>query len=216
MRRATGMPFAYAVRRAAFRHLTLNVDERVLIPRQETELLVDLVLGARPAPGGVVADVGTGSGAIALALASEGNFDRIIATDVDAGAIAVARSNRGQSSVEFRVGNLLAPLAGERLDVLVSNPPYIAYHEANDLPTSVRDWEPSHALFSGGDGLEATRRIVEGAPALVCRGGLMALEVDSRRALDVTGLVASNGAFTNVRLYQDLTGRDRFVLATRA
>jgi release factor glutamine methyltransferase len=100
--------------------------------------------------------------------------------------------------------------------VLVSNPPYIAYHEATDLPPSVRDWEPSHALFSGGDGLEATRRIVTGAPALVCSGGLIALEVDSRRALDVTELVASNGAFTNVRLYQDLTGRDRFVVATRA
>jgi release factor glutamine methyltransferase len=223
VRRATGMPFAYAVRRAAFRHLTLNVDERVLIPRQETEVLVDLVLKHRLQPGGVVADVCTGPGAIALALASEGRFDRVIATDIDAGAIAVARENAPGPRpdapgpmIEFRVGNLLAPLAGERLDVLVSNPPYIAYHEATDLPPSVRDWEPSHALFSGGDGLEATRRIVTGAPALVCSGGLIALEVDSRRALDVTELVASNGAFTNVRLYQDLTGRDRFVVATRA
>ena len=119
-------------------------------------------------------------------------------------------------NVEFRLGTLLAPLAGERLDVLVSNPPYIAYHEAVELPSLVRDWEPSHALLSGSNGLDATRQIIHGATALLCSGGLLALEVDSRRAIDVTGLVASNGAFTNVQLYQDLTGRDRFVLATRA
>jgi release factor glutamine methyltransferase len=226
-RRATGMPFAYAVGRAAFRHLTLRVDERVLIPRQETEVLIDLVLSHRPEPGGVVADVGTGSGAIALALAVEGKFDRVIATDVDAGAISVARANaaaltpgpRPQAPgprIEFRLGNLLAPLAGERLDVLVSNPPYIAFHEAAELPALVRDWEPSHALFSGGNGLDASRQIIHGASALLSSGGLLALEVDSRRAIDVTELVASNGAFTNVQLYQDLMGRDRFVLAIRA
>lgn len=223
-RRATGMPFAYAVGRAAFRHLTLNVDERVLIPRQETEMLVDLVLTHRPQPGGVVADVCTGSGAIAIALATEGRFDRIIATDVDAGAIAVAQGNSDAAPrpephaprPEFRVGNLLAPLAGERLDVLVSNPPYIAYHEAAELPALVRDWEPTHALYSGSNGLDATRQIIGGASALLSSGGLIALEVDSRRAIDVTELVASNGAFANVQLYQDLTGRDRFVLATRA
>jgi release factor glutamine methyltransferase len=224
-RRAMGMPFAYAVRRAAFRHLTLSVDERVLIPRQETEMLVDLVLRGRNEPGGVAADVGTGSGAIALALAAEGTFDRVIGTDVDAGAVAVARQNAAQrpevtgqrgTAIEFRVGDLLAPLAGERLDVLVSNPPYIAYDEAPGLPGSVRDWEPSHALFSDGHGLDVTRRIIDGAPALLCSGGLMALEVDSRRARQVTTLVASNGAFSNIELYQDLMGRDRFVMATRA
>jgi len=220
-RRAMGMPFAYAVRRAAFRHLTLAIDERVLIPRQETEVLVDLVLRHRSGPGGVVADVGTGSGALALALADEGRFERVIGTDVDAGAIALARENaailprRTDCEVEFRVGDLLSPVAGERLDVLVSNPPYIAYGEADELPASVRDWEPSHALFSHGEGLAVTRRIIAGAPALLCIGGLIALEVDSRRALQVAELVASNGAFSGIRLYQDLMGRDRFVLATR-
>jgi release factor glutamine methyltransferase len=220
-RRARGMPFAYAVRRAAFRHLTLMVDERVLIPRQETEQLVDLVLRQRRRTGGVVADVGTGSGAIALALASEGTFERVVATDVAADALAVARENagalpQGSTPVEFRAGNLLSPLAGERLDVLVSNPPYIALDEAPALPASVRDWEPVPALFSGGHGLYATGRIIEGAPALFCSGGLLALEVDCRRALQVTELVASSGAFTDIQLHQDLMGRDRFVLATRA
>jgi release factor glutamine methyltransferase len=218
-KRAMGMPFAYAVRRAAFRHLTLAVDERVLIPRQETEYLVDLVLERKRA--GVAADVGTGSGAIALALASEGRFNRVIGTDVAMGSLAVARENlealfHGVSPVEFRSGDLLVPLVGERLDVLVSNPPYIAYDEAHELPASVRDWEPSQALFSGAQGLTATRGIIRGAPALLCSGGLMALEVDCRRALQVTELVASSGAFRDIELHEDLTGRDRFVLATRA
>jgi release factor glutamine methyltransferase len=222
-RRASGMPFAYAVGRASFRHLTLHVDERVLIPRQETEVLVDLVLSHRAAtPGGVVADVGTGSGAIALSLAAEGHFDRIIATDVAADALAVARKNAGvlpataTAAVEFRAGDLLAPIGSEQLDVLVSNPPYIAHDEAAELPSSVRDWEPSHALFSSGAGLGLTRRIIAGAPALLCSEGLLALEVDCRRALQVVELAASSGAFSNIQLFQDLMGRDRFVLATRA
>jgi release factor glutamine methyltransferase len=219
--RARGMPFAYAVGRAAFRHLTLTVNQSVLIPRQETEVLVDLVLGRFSRPGGTVADVGTGSGAIALALASEGQFERVIGTDISADAISIAHSNaqnlaaRLKARMEFRTGDLLLPLAGERLDVLVSNPPYIAFDEASDLPASVRDWEPSHALFSGGHGLNATRRIIEGAPALLSSGGLLALEVDYRRALQVAELVASNGSFRGIEVCPDLVGRDRFVVATR-
>lgn len=216
-RREAGMPFAYAVGRAAFRHLTLLVDERVLVPRQETEVLVDLVLERRT--GGTVADVGTGSGAIALALASEGRFDRVIGTDIAGDAIAVARRNALtvrrdlRCAVDFRTGDLLAPLNGERLDVLVSNPPYIAYDEARELPAAVRDWEPGYALFSGGNGLDVTRRIIAGAPRLLCKGGLLALEVDSRRALQVTECVASTGSFGHVEVRRDLQGRDRFVLA---
>jgi release factor glutamine methyltransferase len=222
-RRASGMPFAYAVGQASFRYLTLEVDERVLIPRQETEVLVDLVLKHRATTqGGVVADVGTGSGAIALSLAAEGRFDRIIATDVAVDALAVARKNTSvlpanrKAAIEFRAGNLLAPLGGEQLDVLVSNPPYIAHDEAAELPASVRDWEPSHALFAGGQGLDLTRSIIDGAPALLCSGGLLALEVDCRRALQLVELAASRRDFSNIQLFQDLMGRDRFVLATRA
>src|SRR5918997_3211151 len=118
-RRARGAPFAYAAGRAAFRHLALDVDERVLIPRQETEVLVDLVLEAGLAPGGVAVDVGTGSGAIALALASEGTFERVIATDVSLHALAVARANVAlaasllRAPVELRHGSLLAPVVGD-------------------------------------------------------------------------------------------------------
>src|SRR5690349_25068832 len=130
--RARGAPFAYAVGRAAFRHLTLAVDDRVLIPRQETEVLVDLVMQAEPNARGTVIDVGTGSGAIALALATEADFDLVIATDVSRDALAVAEQNAAylrdelRSPVEFMIGSLLAPVANVRARAIVSNPPYIA------------------------------------------------------------------------------------------
>jgi release factor glutamine methyltransferase len=208
------------VGRAAFRHLTLQVSERVLIPRQETEVLIDLVLERRRT--GTCADVGTGSGAIALALSAEGNFERIVATDIDAGALLLARRNAEvlgrqlRTPVVFRTGDLLAPLAGESFDMLVSNPPYIAFEEAAELPESVRNWEPGHALYSGGHGLDATRRIIGDAPGILSTGGLLALEVDSRRATQVADLAASSGHFRDIGVFQDLAGRDRFVLATRA
>ena len=219
-RRRSGMPFAYAVGRTAFRHLTLQVSERVLIPRQETEVLIDLVLERRRT--GTCADIGTGSGAIALALAAEGRFERIVATDIDTGAITLARRNAKalgpqlRAPVFFRTGDLLAPLAGESFDLLVSNPPYIAFEEAVELPESVRNWEPGHALYSGSHGLDATRRIIGDAPGILSTGGLLALEVDSRRATVVADLAASSAHFRDVGVFQDLAGRDRFVLATRA
>jgi release factor glutamine methyltransferase len=221
--RRRGAPFAYAVGRASFRYLTLAVDDRVLIPRQETEQLVELVLASRASrPGGIVVDVGTGSGAIALALASEGTFDRVIATDLATGAIEVARANAGRLApgardiVEFRTGSGLRPVAGLTADVIVSNPPYVACDEAAGLPESVRDWEPPHALYGGATGLELTRELVDGAPSVLRPGGLLALESDMRRASQVAAWLAESSRFHGVRVCQDLAGRDRFVLATRA
>jgi release factor glutamine methyltransferase len=219
--RARGAPFAYAVGRAAFRHLTLAVDERVLIPRQETELLIDLVLEAEHGGRGTVADIGTGSGAIALALATESTFDRVIATDVSRDALDVAERNAAflrdelRSPVDFLQGSLLAPLGGMRLRAVVSNPPYIAFAELDDLPASVRDWEPPLALLSGDEGLAATRAIVRDAAAVLEPGGLLALEVDTRRASLVAEAVAANGSYRDVAVHLDLTGRERFVLARR-
>ena len=229
-RRARGAPFAYAVGRASFRHLTLDVDERVLIPRQETEVLVDEVLAAvaragAPA-GGVAVDVGTGSGAIALALACEGRFARVIATDVSLDALAVARANAALARramcapVEFRHGSLLAPLrdpAAEpvRARVVVSNPPYVAFHEAESLPPGVRDWEPALALFAGADGMAVIAALVREAAPVLEPGGLLAMEVDARRAATAAELVASDGRYEGVTVRLDLAGRERFVLATR-
>ncbi len=221
-RRATGMPFAYAVGRTAFRHLTLAVDPRVLIPRQETEQLVQEVLDATAArPGGVVVDVGTGSGVIALSLATEGRFDLVIGTDVSRGALAVASANRAairdrlRCPVEFRNGALLAPLVGLRASVIVSNPPYIAYTEAPELPASVRDWEPPVALFSADGGMAATRALIEGAAELLEPAGLLALELDSRRASLAAGIAAADPRYLEVAVRLDLAGRERILLATR-
>lgn len=221
-RRAAGAPFAYAVGRAPFRHLTLLVDERVLIPRQETEVLVDVVLeelggGA----GGLVLDVGTGSGAIALALASEGHLGHVIGSDVSAGALAVARANRDRlaaqlrAPVDFRAGSLLAPFRGCRARALVSNPPYISYEEAAALPAAVRDWEPPVALLSGDGGMRATAALIRGAPDVLEPGGLLALEVDVRRAALVAELALADGRYRDVAVRLDLTGRERIVLAKR-
>jgi|SRR5579862_685844 len=223
-RRGQGAPNAYAVGRAAFRHLTLEVDERVLIPRPETELLVDLVLDEQQdRPGGVVIDVGTGSGAIALALATEGGagFDCVYGTDVSLDAIQVAHANlrrverHVQSPVQFVHGSVLAGLGNTRPSVVVSNPPYIAYEESEALPPSVRNWEPAVALFSAGQGLSLTRRLVVEAAKALRPGGLLALEVDARRAALVAELVSANARFATVAVRLDLTGRERFVLARR-
>jgi len=215
-----GMPFQYAVRRADFRSLTLYVDERVLIPRPETELLVDIVL-AQTAGRGVVADVGTGSGAIALALAAEGQYERVIATDVSTDALAVARHNvrvlseERRALVQFRAGSFCAPLAGGRLGALVSNPPYIDPTEARELPDLVRNWEPAWALFAADNGMAAIAAIATGAVELLTSNGLLALEVDSRRAAETAALLEGTGAYQQVAIHKDLTGRERFVVARR-
>jgi release factor glutamine methyltransferase len=223
-RRARGAPFAYAVGRAAFRHLTLDVDARVLIPRQETEVLVDEVLQAFDhalSPWGVCVDVGTGSGAIALALASEGWFERVVGVDVSLDALAVAARNVElcrpvlRAPVELRHGSLLAPVRDLRARVVVSNPPYVAYDEAAALPASVRDWEPAVALYAGHEGMAAIAGIVREAAEVLEPGGLLALEVDARRAGLAAELAGSHGAYAGVRVRLDLAGRERIVLANR-
>ncbi len=221
-RLARGMPFQYAVGRAAFRGLTLEVDDRVLIPRPETEQLVEAVLEeTRGACGGTAVDVGTGSGAIALALAQEGTFGHVIGIDLSADALAVARFNaealapRLRAAVDLRQGSLLGPLGTGRVRAIVSNPPYIAFDEAAALPASVRDWEPVTALLSADQGLAVTRALVRAASARLEGRGLLALEVDARRASLVAELVAADAAFADVSVRFDLAGRERFVLARR-
>lgn len=224
-RRAAGEPFAYAVGRAEFRTLVLKSDRRALIPRPETEGLVDLVLralgpaGRGPGTGGgVAADVGTGCGCLALAFAIEGPFERVIAVERSAAAAALARENvarvRPRVPVEVREGDWLGPLAGERCRVLVSNPPYLTEAEYQRLDPAVRRFEPRAALVSGPDGLEATRALVAQAPSVLAPGGLLALEVDERRAASVREL-ARPPAWARVTVHEDVFGRPRYVLALR-
>jgi release factor glutamine methyltransferase len=222
MNRAAGAPLAYAVGRASFRHLTLEVDERVLIPRVETEVLVERVLERCTPETRRIADIGTGSGAIGLSLAFERNFDIVIATDISLDAISVAAANASslaevlKSAVEFRHGSLLAPLAGETLDAIVCNPPYISFAEIAELPADVRDWEPSVALLCAEDGLSVTRELIRVAPSVLEHRGFLALEVDTRRAGTVAEMIAVDGRYSGVEVLFDLTGRERFVFATRA
>jgi release factor glutamine methyltransferase len=218
-RRSAGVPFAYVVGTVAFRTLDLAIDHRALIPRPETEGLVDLVLrrvGERGVgSGGIAADIGTGSGCLALALAVEGSFQRVISTDASAAAAGLARENVARVSppieVEVRVGDLLAPIDGVRCRVIVANPPYLTEHEWNALDPAVRDYEPAVALVSGPDGLDATRRLVAGAREILEPGGLLALEIDERRAMEVQRLAQAAG--WQVSIHRDLFGRPRYALA---
>ena len=211
---ARGVPFAYAVGRAAFRTLDLAIDSRALIPRPETEGLVDLVLAR--AEGGVVADVGTGCGCIAVALATEGRFERVIGVERSPDAAALARENvalvRPRTPVEIREGDLLAPLAGQRYRAIVANPPYLTEREYAVLDPSVREFEPRGALVSGVDGLAATRRLLAGAGLLLEPGGVLALEIDERRGAAVRAIAHEYG-WARIDVHNDMFGRPRYALA---
>jgi release factor glutamine methyltransferase len=222
-RRAGGEPFAYAVGQGAFRTLSLVLDRRALIPRPESEGLVELVLrwtrdGGR-GTGGVVADIGTGSGCIALSLAVEGRFDRVIATEISEAAATLARENlavvRPRTPVDIRLGHLLEPLGGERCRAIVANPPYLTDVEWAALDPAVRDFEPRGALVSGPDGLTATRALLQHAGRVLEPGGLLALEIDERRAEAVRALAVSAG-WRRVAIHRDLFGRPRYALACSA
>jgi release factor glutamine methyltransferase len=222
-RRARREPLQYIIGRAAFRQLELKTDPRVLIPRPETEVLVQEVLDwASAGAGGVggVWDMGTGTGAVALSLAAEGAWTRVVATDVSPEALSVAADNAERHDlsglVEFRQGSLFEPLEeGERFNIIVSNPPYIAESEKGELQPEVRDWEPPEALFAGEDGLDVIRQLVAGAPEHLVSGGLLALECGLGQAERVAANVNATGAFTAVRIRPDLTGRPRVLMAER-
>ena len=213
-RRSTGVPFPYAIGRASFRSFDLLSDARALIPRPETEGLVELVLAR--GTGGLAADVGTGCGCIALALATEGHFARVIAVERSPEAAALARENvalvRPRTPVEIREGDLLAPLAGSRYRAIVANPPYLTEDEYAALAPSVREFEPREALVSGLDGLAATRRLLAGAAALLEPGGVLALEIDERRGDAVRGLAPEYG-WARIDVHEDIFGRPRYALA---
>lgn len=216
-RRATGMPPAYAAGRAAFRTLDLVSDDRALIPRPETEGLVDHVLRwTAGGSGGVVADVGTGSGCIALSLAVEGKFDRVVAIDRSPAALVLARENLARVSpltpVDLCRGDWVEPLATHRCRVIVANPPYLREDEWATLDPAVRDFEPADALVSGADGLTATRTLLQQATGALIANGLLALEIDERRA-DTVAAYARDTGWRDVAIHHDLFGRPRYLLA---
>lgn len=214
-RRSAGAPLAYASGRAGFRHLDLLCDARALIPRPETEGLVALVLEVMRT--GRVADVGTGSGCIALSLAAEGSFSAVVGTDRSAAALSLAEENRRRcdAAVHLVRGDLCAPLRGGAFDALVSNPPYLTGDEFAVLDPSVREWEPRDALVGGLDGLGPITRLLDEARAVVRAGGWMALEVDCTRAAECAARAGAFG-WTDVAIHSDLFGRERYLLARRS
>ena len=221
-RRVGGEPLQYVLGRWAFRHLDLYLDRRVLIPRPETEVVVEVALAElarlavkRP----TVVDLGTGSGAIALSFAVEVPSARVVATDVSADALEVASANL--TGVGTLVASRVRLEQGEWFDavprslrgqvqLVVSNPPYVGNDEL--LPDEVADWEPSTALRAGATGLEDIERIVADAPAWLSRPGVLVVELAPHQAGAAITL-ARDAGFTSVEVRPDLTGRDRALVA---
>jgi len=213
-RRVAGDPAAYVTGSAGFRYLTVRCDRRALIPRPETELLIDLML--RRVSTGVAADIGTGTGCIALSLAQEGSFDTVLAVDSSAGAVALARENAKDTgaSISLIQGDLATALGPASIDALVANPPYLTTAEYERLDPAVRQWEPRLALESGADGFDASRSLFGQAARTLRPGGWLGLEVDSTRAAAVARL-AEDAGLVAVTIVRDLFERERFVLAQR-
>ena len=214
-RRALGEPLAHVIGWVGFRHLNLRSDGRALIPRPETETLVGLLLAR--VRSGRVADIGTGTGCIALSLALEGSFSEVVAVDQSADALALARENRELvgAGVDLVQGDLCEALRPGAFDALVSNPPYLTVAEYGALEGSVRAWEPALALVSGPDGLDATGRLLAEGHAILRPGGWLALEVDCTRAARAAERAAALG-WEDVAIQLDLFGRERYLLARRS
>ena len=210
-RRARGEPIAYITGTRGFHDIELRVAPGVLIPRPETEVLVDLALQRIPADADCnVADLGTGSGAIALSIARARPRARVVATDAGAAALEVARGNAARlriDNVVFRQGDWYLGLDGEHFDVIVSNPPYIAEGDPHLQEGDLR-FEPRSALASGIDGLDAIRVIVRGARGHLRNGGWLLLEHGLDQGADVRDLLLAHG-FAEVFTQNDLEGRER-------
>jgi release factor glutamine methyltransferase len=210
-RRAEGEPVAYLIGRRDFWSLELEVTPATLIPRPETELLVELALARIPSDRPCsVADLGTGSGAIALAIASERPMAAVVATDASEDALHVARRNAdrlGKERVRFVRGDWLAPLAGEAFDLIVSNPPYIESGDAHLSQGDLR-YEPATALASGIDGLDDIRHIVSRAPGHLHPGGWLLVEHGWNQGDAVRAQLVDAG-YVDVFTAQDLEQRDR-------
>ena len=224
-RRLTGEPIQYITGEAEFYGLPFHVNRDALIPRPETELLVEKAIelagklgptSAIPSPR--IIDVGTGSGAIAVALARALPFAEITATDISAAALAVDRANPSRHGVGNRIrfleGDLLAPVAGESFDLIVSNPPYVPESDRATLAVEVRNYEPAQALFAGGDGLAIYRRLLPESSKALAAGGILLLEIGFGQQQAMEALLEEEG-FAGIEFIADLQGIPRVVVAQR-
>ncbi len=218
-RRLAGEPIQYVAGEAEFFGLLFRVTPDVLIPRPETECVVERVVslcGAFRRPR--IVDVGTGSGAIAVALARTLPDAQIWATEISPAALAVAQENATRNRVGDRVrlvhGDLLAPVAGEHFDIVVSNPPYVGEGDRTSLSVEVRGYEPELALFAGEDGLAVYRRLIPAARGALGSGGYLVLEIGYGQADAVHALLAPSG-FAQIEFTADLQGIPRVGCARR-
>ncbi|MDE0297710.1 MAG: peptide chain release factor N(5)-glutamine methyltransferase [Candidatus Poribacteria bacterium] len=218
-KRTANVPVSYLTSRKEFFSLEFYVDSRVLIPRPETEVLVENVLQVQEAPCQLI-DIGTGSGAIAISLAANRPEWEILATDISAEALEVAQKNavvhQCADRLTFQQGNLFEPLETlpeSRFDWIVSNPPYVSTKEYPFLPPDVRDHEPETALLAGTDGLDVIVDILEGAPRFLKSGGRVGLEIGHNHCQDVLEIVQSNSAYSGCQVITDYSGIERVVIA---
>jgi release factor glutamine methyltransferase len=217
-RRLGGEPIQYITGETEFYGFPFHVDRNVLIPRPETEHLVEKVLEmATSIEKPRIVDVGTGSGAIAVALAHKLPTAQITAIDVSASALAVARGNAERNRVgdciRFLKGDLLAPVAGEQFEIVVSNPPYIAESDRASLSVEVRDHEPAMALFAG-NGLDIFRRLIPDAQVVLVHGGFLTLEIGYGQDSAIAGQLADSG-FEQIEFTADLQGIPRVASGRR-
>jgi release factor glutamine methyltransferase len=218
-RRLAGEPIQYILGEAEFYGLPFCVTREVLIPRPETEHLVEkaLQLSARFSEPRII-DIGTGSGAIAVALGAHLPNASITATDVSAAALAVAQRNAERNAVADRIrffaGDLVAPVTGERFDLVVSNPPYVSENDRTSLAVEVRDYEPPAALFAGADGLAVYRRLIPAAFSALVSGGFVVLEIGHGQQAAIGALLEASG-FTEIEFAADLQGIPRVAVAKR-
>jgi release factor glutamine methyltransferase len=216
-RRREGEPVQYITGETEFYGLPFRITRDVLIPRPETEHLVEKVIAlATNIHAPRIVDVGTGSGCIAVALANKLPQARITAIDLSAAALAVAQENaqRNSADVRFIEGDLLAPVAGERFDFVVSNPPYVPAADRTSLSVEVRDFEPAMALFAGDDGLEVYRSLIPAAFDALNPGGFVVLEIGYGQSLAITELLTRSG-FAQIEFSSDLQGIPRVACARR-
>ncbi|MDQ3784460.1 MAG: peptide chain release factor N(5)-glutamine methyltransferase [Actinomycetota bacterium] len=215
-RRTLGEPLQYVTGVAGFRDLDVAVGPGVFIPRPETEQVVDRALAHLPR-GGIAVDLGTGSGAIALAIAQERPDAEVWATEVAPGALWWAKKNVADlnSDVHLVSGDLFVELPSSLrgdVDVTVSNPPYVRHAEAEGLPEVVKDHEPEMSLYAGGDGLDVVRRIASGAREWLRQGGWLVLEIGATQG-DQAGALVEELGYLEVSVGLDLAGRERIVEA---
>ncbi len=214
-RRCAHEPLQYLTGVAYFRHLELKVGPGVLVPRPESELLVESVLShIEKLKGDVsVVDLGAGSGALALAIATEAPQTHVIAVEKSPAAIAWLKENVSFIDEKVRIleSDVVTALVGVKCDVVIANPPYIP--NAQDLPRDVKEHEPAEALFGGEDGMKSPRRFIEASSRLLKSGGFLAIEHHEEQGLEIAAVLQDD--FTDILLHKDLTGRPRFTTAVR-